>query len=97
MAAFGGGPERAGQQRDGVGERDLDLRRAGGLGPAEHAGAHAGARLELLGVGGDVDAVVGQDLVDVVPVRLRDHLAQLGADVAGVVDALLPVDASSPA
>ena len=74
-----------------MGERDLDLRRAGRLGPAEHARAHARARLEHVAVATHVDAVVGEDLVDVVPMVLADHRAQLRADVLDFVDARIAV------
>ena len=47
----------------------------------------ARAGLERLAPSPDVDAVVGEDLVDVVPVVLADHRPQLRADVRDVVDA----------
>ena len=88
----GGGPSALRQQGDRVREGDVDLGRAGGRGPAEHPGSEAGAGLELAVGGRHVDAVVGQDLVDVVPVRLGDMGPELGADVADVVDAGVAVD-----
>ena len=79
--------ERRREQRDRMCERDLDLRRAGCFCPTEHAGAQPRAGLEHLTVATHVDAVVGEDLVDVVPMVLADHRSELRTDVLHLVDA----------
>ena len=77
--------EGARQQCDRVRQGNLDLRRAGGGGPAQHASAHARAGLQLHAAGAHIDPVVGQDFVDVIPVVLGDVGPELRTNVAHVV------------
>ena len=86
-------PERGGEQRDVVGRaRSRSAARpVASVHPSTPAPMPAPDSSSASSAA-DVDAVVGEDLVDVVPVLLADVLAQLGADVAGVGEAGVAVD-----